>query len=53
MFVVTLGESVDYEPYERTRRFYRSAGFEDSDRVVTNNPGMPGELTLRKRITRT
>ena len=53
VFVVTLGESVDYEPYERTRRFYRSAGFIDAERVFTGNPGMPEELTLRKRIAGT
>lgn len=51
--VVTLGESVDYEPYGGTRRFYRSAGFHDSERVFTDNPGMPEELTLRKQITST
>lgn len=49
--VVTLGESEDYEPYEWTRRFYRSAGFQDYESVFTDNPGMPEELTLRKRIT--
>ena len=49
--VETLGESVDYEPYERTRAFYRSAGFRDFKSVMTDNPGMPESLTLRKRLS--
>ncbi len=48
--VDTLGESVDYEPYERTRAFYRSVGFQDLKSVMLDNPGMPEMLTLQKRI---
>jgi len=50
VMVDTLGESVDYEPYERTRAFYRRAGFRDFKSVMTDNPGMPETLTLRKSL---
>ena len=49
--VDTLGESVEYEPYDRTRAFYRSVGFQDLKSVMLDNPGMPEMLTLRKTIT--
>jgi GNAT superfamily N-acetyltransferase len=49
--VERLGESVDYEPYERTHAFYRAIGFRDFKRVMTNNPGMPESLTLRKPLS--
>lgn len=49
--VETLGDSVDYEPYERTRAFYRAAGYRDFKRVMTDNPGMPESLTLRKSLS--
>jgi len=29
LIVKTLSETADYEPYERTRKFYKSAGFEE------------------------
>jgi len=48
--VDTLGESVEYEPYDRTRAFYRAIGFEDLKSVMLDNPGMPEMLTLRKSI---
>ena len=50
LFVETLGDSVDYEPYERTRSFYRAVGFRDFKRVKTDNPGMPESLTLHKTL---
>lgn len=50
VFVETLGDSVEYEPYERTRSFYRAMGFADFKRVMTDNPGMPESLTLRKSL---
>ena len=50
VLVETLGDSVDYEPYERTRAFYRAAGFRDFKRVMTDNPGMPESLTLQKPL---
>ncbi|MBT8240197.1 MAG: GNAT family N-acetyltransferase [Acidimicrobiia bacterium] len=49
--VDTLGESVDYEPYDRTRSFYRSVGFSDLRSVMLDNPGMPEMLTLEKALT--
>jgi len=49
--VETLGDSVVYEPYERTRAFYRAAGFRDFQRVMTDNPGMPESLTLQKSLS--
>jgi len=49
--VETLGESVDYEPYERTRAFYRAAGFCYFKSVMTDNPGMPESLTLQKSLS--
>ncbi|MDH5372474.1 MAG: GNAT family N-acetyltransferase [Acidimicrobiia bacterium] len=51
LFVETLGDSVDYEPYERTRSFYRAVGFHDFRKVKTDNPGMPESLTLHKTLT--
>ncbi|NNF69282.1 MAG: GNAT family N-acetyltransferase [Acidimicrobiia bacterium] len=50
--VETLGESVDYEPYDRTRAFYRSVGFVDLESVLLDNPGMPEMLTLQKRLSK-
>lgn len=49
--VETLGESVEYEPYDRTRAFYRSVGFVDHHSEMLDNPGMPEMLTLRKDLT--
>lgn len=49
--VETLGDSVVYEPYERTRAFYRAAGFQDFKRVMTDNPGMAESLTLQKSLS--
>lgn len=49
--VDTLGESVEYEPYDRTRSFYRSVGFTDLKSVMLDNPGMPEMLTLEKVLT--
>jgi ribosomal protein S18 acetylase RimI-like enzyme len=48
--VDTLGESVDYEPYNRTRAFYRAMGYRDLRSVNLDNPGMPEMLTLEKRL---
>lgn len=49
--VWTLGDSVDYEPYARTRAFYRTLGFRDFRRVVTDNPECPEELHLELALT--
>ena len=48
--VYTLGDGVDYEPYERTRKFYRKMGFKDHRIETTDNPECPESLTLRKKI---
>jgi ribosomal protein S18 acetylase RimI-like enzyme len=48
--VETLGESVDYEPYERTRAFYHSVGFRFLRSETTGNPGMPESLWLQKPL---
>jgi ribosomal protein S18 acetylase RimI-like enzyme len=48
--VETLGDSVDYEPYERTRAFYRAAGFRYLRSEMTDDPGMPESLWLRKPL---
>nr|WP_295905304.1 GNAT family N-acetyltransferase [uncultured Bdellovibrio sp.] len=33
ILVSTLGDSVDYEPYQRTRLFYRKNGFTDFQKI--------------------
>ena len=48
--VKTLGESVDYPPYDRTRKYYFKMGFTEYRTEITDNPGCPEELILRKRI---
>lgn len=47
----TLGEGVDYAPYEQTRRFYFKNGFEVYQRSQTDNPGCPEEIRIRKPVT--
>lgn len=46
----TLGDSVDYEPYEATRAFYFSKGFTIYQRSQTDNPGCPQEIKIKKTI---
>lgn len=46
----TLGEAVDYPPYEATRQFYFKHGFEVYQRNQTDNPSCPEEIRLRKGI---
>ena len=48
--VKTLGESVDYPPYDRSRKFYRKMGFKNHRIEITDNPECPEELILRKLI---
>ena len=48
--VYTLGESVEYKPYESTRNFYYKNGFKEYRRIFTDNAGCPEELHLRKDI---
>ena len=46
MRVATLGDGVDYEPYARTRAFYRGVGFTDFERRTLDNPECPEQLIL-------
>ncbi len=46
----TLGDAVEYEPYEATRGFYFRQGFEVYQRNTTDNPGCPEEIKLKKTI---
>jgi GNAT superfamily N-acetyltransferase len=48
--VYTLGDSVDYEPYESTRAFYLKHGFTIYQRSQTDNPGCPEEIKLKKYV---
>jgi GNAT superfamily N-acetyltransferase len=48
--VETLGDSVDYEPYARTRSFYASLGFVEHTRVRQDDTEWPDRLTLRRQI---
>jgi tRNA pseudouridine38-40 synthase len=49
--VETLGPSVDYQPYARTRAFYAAMGFTELRRVAQpDNPGCPELLVLRRRL---
>ena len=46
----TLGDSVEYQPYEETRRFYWERGFSVYKRAQTDNPGCPEEIWISKPI---
>ena len=46
----TLGDAVDYEPYESTRRFYFARGFKVYQRSTTDNPGCPEEIKIKKQL---
>lgn len=46
----TLGDGVDYRPYEATRSFYFKRGFSIYQRSTTDNPGCPEEIRIRKQI---
>jgi len=48
--VATLGDSVEYEPYARTRAFYRALGFSDLESIMQDNPECPEKLILQKKI---
>jgi GNAT superfamily N-acetyltransferase len=49
--VYTLGDFVDYEPYESTRAFYLKHGFAIYQRSQTDNPGCPEEIKLKKYVS--
>ncbi len=46
----TLGDSVDYAPYQATRAFYFKHGFQIYQRSQTDNPGCPEEIRIKKYI---
>lgn len=47
VLVSTLGDSVDYEPYAKTRAFYRKNGFNDHKIIPhLDNPEQEEELVL-------
>ena len=46
----TLGDGVEYEPYERTRAFYVKCGFRVYQRSQTDNPDCPEEIKIKKAI---
>jgi ribosomal protein S18 acetylase RimI-like enzyme len=48
--VHTLGDGINYEPYEQTRTFYRKMGFNTYLVEATENPECPENLILRKKI---
>jgi len=48
--VKTLGESIDYPPYDRSRNYYKKMGFKKHRTEITDNPECPEELILRKQI---
>lgn len=51
LYVKTLGDSVEYAPYEKTRAFYRANGFYDFERIHhPDNPEQEEELVLLKAI---
>lgn len=46
----TLGDGVDYEPYQRTRSFYMKHGFRVYQRSKTDNPDCLEEIKIKKEI---
>lgn len=47
---VTLGEGVDYPPYEATCAFYTKHGFEVFQRNKTDNPNCEEEIKISKKV---
>lgn len=46
----TVGDGVEYAPYQGTRAFYRSQGFEAYQTLRTDCPSCPEELRVSKRV---
>ena len=46
----TLGDSVEYQPYDVTRSFYWKCGFTVYKRSRTDNPGCSEEIWISKRV---
>jgi GNAT superfamily N-acetyltransferase len=47
----TLGDGIDYAPYEQTRNFYFKNGFYIYQRNKTDNPECPEEIRISKKIS--
>ena len=47
---MTLGDSVDYAPYEATRQFYFKQGFKVHMKSQTDNPSCPEEFHITKKL---
>lgn len=51
LYVHTLGDSVEYEPYRKTRAFYRGMGFQDFKRIANpDNPECEEDLILLLKL---
>lgn len=51
LYVHTLGDAVEYEPYRKTRAFYRGMGFRDFKRIANpDNPECEEDLILLLKI---
>ena len=46
----TLGDKVNYQPYDDTRAFYFAQGFTVYQRSQTDNKGCPEEIKIKKPI---
>ena len=51
VYVHTLGDAVEYEPYRKTRAFYRGIGFRDFRRISQpDNPECEEDLVLLLKL---
>ena len=51
IYVHTLGDAVEYEPYRKTRAFYRGTGFRDFKRISQlDNPECEEDLILLLKL---
>ncbi len=46
----TLGDNVEYQPYDVTRSFYWKCGFSVYKRSRTDNPGCPEEIWISRQV---
>lgn len=47
----TLGDKVQYPPYEQSRKWYFKNGFTIYQRAQTDNPSCPEEIAILKKIS--
>jgi tRNA pseudouridine38-40 synthase len=50
VFVHTLGDSVEYEPYAQTRAFWRTMEFIEHQRIRQENPAWEERLVMRRKL---